>query len=76
MERIAPDEPITRKNPLAHVNKIRECNSFQMSNKAASQTIRTLMQNDLNKVERPENLESALAQKLQKHLTVESLSQT
>ena len=43
MERIDPGEPITRKNPLAHVQKIKECNSFQMSTKAASQTIRTLM---------------------------------
>ena len=45
-----------------------------MSAKAASQTIRTLMQDDLNRVERPENLESALAEKLYRHLTVDSLS--
>lgn len=42
--RIDPQEPITRKNPLAQVHKIKECNSFQMSTKAASQTVHTLMQ--------------------------------
>ena len=50
MKRLQPGESITRKNPLAGVKEIKVCNSFQMSQKAMGQTIRTLMQGDLNAI--------------------------
>lgn len=66
---MAGNEAITRKNPLASVRLINVCNSFQMSSKAVGNTIRTLMQGELEDVTEPEQLETAIAQKLQRHFT-------
>jgi len=61
--RLNPNEPITRKNPFLSVDKIRVCNSFQMSKKAMNQSICTLMQDDIGLVD-DNNLDTAIAFKL------------
>ena len=53
VHRLNPNEPITRKNPFSDMQKIKICNSFHLNKKAMNQTIRTLMQGDIDNVERP-----------------------
>ena len=50
--------------------RISICNSFQLNNKAMSSTIRTLLAGDLSTISGPDDIASAVAQKLRGHFSL------
>ena len=65
--RIGKGEPINHPNPLSVIPKVPICNSFQLNNRAMGNTIRTLLAGDFSTIYKPEDISSAVAQKLRGH---------
>jgi len=55
-------------SPFVDLKKIPDCKSFDMSNKALTQTIRTFLKPEMHRLQQPEDLNVMLESKLQTQL--------